>query len=545
MGLILDRRALVKGGAFGLGALMLPGGSALFAQLTAARGFTHGVASGEPSQDSVLLWTRFVPDGGAAARVTAELAETGDFARPVAGGTVVTGAFRDWTAKLTLAGLQPGRRYFYRFSAGGQVSPVGQTRTLPDGRVDSFRMAVFSCANLPFGYFNAYAYAAARDDLHLGIHLGDYFYEYKRGTYPSEAEAVAARVLDPAGELIQLADYRARYACYRADPDLQRLHARLPMLASTDDHETANDSWEGGAENHNPGEGDWTLRKIAALQAWREWMPVSDMPWKAYEIGDLGTYFRTETRLLGRSQPPDLGAILGHGGDPAAALTAFRDGAWQDPARTMMGSEQESWLAGAMRRSVQAGKRWQVVGVGAVMGSTKAPAVAANWLSPSTPDYIASRVKVALLAARLGLPNNLDAWDGYPAARSRLLGAAQQAGADLVMLAGDSHNAWAFDLAEGGKPAGVEFDGHSVTSPGYESFFPQVAPADVAKAVIGANPALKWAATSRRGYMAVTLTPEAATCDWVFLQTIAGRSTKIAHSHRMQTRAGRRTVEAI
>lgn len=545
MTLMLDRRSLVKGGAFGLGALMLPGGRAALAQLAAARGFTHGVASGEPSQDSVLLWTRFVPSSGGNARVTAEVSETDDFARPIAGGTVISGAFRDWTVKLTVTGLQPGRPYFYRFTANGEVSPTGRTRTLPNDKVDAFRMAVFSCANLPFGYFNAYAHAAARNDLHLAVHLGDYFYEYKRGTYPSETEAVAARLLEPAGEAIQLADYRARYACYRADPDLQRLHAMLPMLASTDDHESANDSWEGGAENHNEGEGDWTMRKAAALQAWHEWMPVSDEPWKAYEIGDLGTYFRTDTRLLGRSQSPDLRAVLAGNADPAAALKAFRDGAWQDPARTMMGNTQEHWLAEALRRSVQAGRKWQVIGTGTVMGRTSAPPVAATWISPDSPNYVTDRLKIALLAGRLGLPADFDGWGGYPAARARLLGAAQNAGADLVMLAGDSHNGWAFELSEGGRRAGVEFGGHSVTSPGYESFFTRTPPADVARALVEANPELKWADTSGRGYMAVTLTPEAATSEWLFVDTVAGRSPRVARSHRMRTLAGRRTLEAI
>lgn len=541
----IDRRALVRGGVLGLGALLIPGGGTALAQLAAARGFTHNVASGEPSQDSVLLWTRFVPAAGDAARVTAEVSETADFRRVIGGGTVVTGAFRDWTVKLTVAGLQPGRPYFYRFTANGVVSPVGRTRTLPEGRVDAFRMAVFSCSNLPFGYFNAYAHAAARDDLHLGIHLGDYFYEYPRGDYPSRGDAIAARLLEPAGELIQLADYRARYACYRADPDLQRLHNRLPMLASTDDHESANDSWEGGAQNHQPNEGDWTLRKAAALQAWREWMPVSDQPWAAYELGDLGTYFRTETRLLGRSQPPSLEAALRAGGDPAAALAAFRDGAWRDPARTMMGSEQEQWLYGALRRSVRARKQWQVVGVGTIVGDTRAPAAAANWIAPDAPDYVKQRVQASLLAARIGLPSNFDSWGGYPAARSRLLGAAQSAGADLVMLAGDSHNAWAFELMEGGRRAGVEFDGHSVTSPGFESYFRSVPPRDLANGLVSASPDLKWADTSGRGYMTVTLTPREASSEWVFVESITARSSRVARTHRMRTRAGRKTLETV
>ena len=541
----IDRRSLVRGGALGLGALLLPGTSAGLAQLMAARGFTHGVASGEPGPDSVLLWTRFVPPGGGEARVTAEIAETEDFRRPVAGAVVVTGGWRDWTAKAVLAGLEPGRTYFYRFSADGQVSPTGRTRTLPDGRVDAFRLGVFSCANLPFGWFNAYAHAAARDDLHLGLHLGDYLYEYGRGSYPSVRESVAGRMLEPAGEVMALADYRLRHACYRADPDLQRLHGRIAMIASTDDHESANDSWEGGAQNHQPGEGDWSARKAAALQAWREWMPVSEQPWRAYEIGDLATLFRTETRLLARSRPPALEELLRGASNPVSALTAFREGAWTDPARTMMGLEQEAWLYDGLRRSVRARKAWQLVGTGTIMGRTATPPRVADWLPPDAPDFVRDRVRASLVAARAGLPNNLDNWGGYPAARARLLTAAQAAGADLVMLAGDSHNAWAFELTQDGRAAGVEFDGQSVTSPGYESAFARIAPAEVARALVEANPELKWMDSSGRGYMTVTLTPEAATGEWLFLDTVRDRSDRIARTHRLRTRRGRKRLEAV
>jgi alkaline phosphatase D len=285
-------------------------------------------------------------------------------------------------------------------------------------------------------------------------------------------------------------------------------------------------------------------RKIAAMQAWHEWMPVSDEPYATYQIGDLGTYFRTETRTVGRSQAPSLEAALKGATDPVAALRAFRDGDWADPARSMMGSTQEHWLAEALQHSVRAKKRWQVVGVGTIVGRQVAPPEAANWISPDSPDYITTRVKAALLAAKLGLPSDLESWGGFPAARARLLQSAQAADADLVILAGDSHNAWGFELSEGGKRAGVEFDGHSVTSPGYESFFRQVPPTDISTALVRANPELKWCSTAGRGYMTVTLTPEAATSEWLFMGTVTGRSTQVARTHRMQTRAGRRTLEA-
>jgi alkaline phosphatase D len=542
MTLLIDRRSLVRGGALGLGALLLPGTA--LAQLATARGFTHNVASGEPSQDSVLLWTRFVPAGRGEARVTAEVSDTADFRRLIGGGTVVTGPWRDWTAKVTVAGLEPGRTYYYRFTAEGQVSSPGRTRTLPAGRVAAFSMAVFSCSNLPFGWFNAYAHAAARDDLQLGLHLGDYIYEYQGGNYPSGREALAGRLIEPAGEIVELADYRLRYASYRADPDLQAVHARMPFLISTDDHESANDSWEGGAQNHQPNEGSWPMRKAAALQAWREWMPVGEAPWAAYEIGDLATYYRTESRVLGRGEPPSLERVF-KSGDPAVALANFAQGEWRDPARSMFGLEQEAWLARELRRSVRARKTWQLVGNGTIMGNTRTPASAANFLAPDAPAFVAERVRASVAAARAGLPNNLDNWGGYPAARSRLLRAAQSAGADLVMLAGDSHNGWAYELMEDGRRAGVEFDGHSVTSPGYESYFRQVPPADLARTLVEANPELKWADTSGRGYMTVTLTPAEARVEWLFLDTIRERSPRMARTHRMRTRRGRRALEVV
>lgn len=542
MTLLLDRRSLVRGGALGLGALLLPGTA--LAQVASARGFTHNVASGEPGPNSVLLWTRFVPAGGGEARVTAEVSETADFRRIVAGGTVVSGGWRDWTVKVTASGLQPGRSYFYRFTAGGQVSPIGRTRTLPAGKVDVFSIAVFSCSNLPFGWFNAYAHAAARDDLQIGLHLGDYLYEYRRGEYPSAREAVAARLLEPAGECLALADYRLRYACYRADADLQAVHARMPFIVSTDDHEFANDAWEGGAENHSAGEGDWAVRKLAAQQAWREWMPVGETPWAAYQIGELATLFRTESRILGRGEPPSLASVFRGGGDVARALADFAGSVWRDPARSMFGLEQEAWLAAELARSVRAGIAWQLVGNGTVMGASLTPPEVASWLAPDTPDYVSSRVKASLAAAKADIPGNLDNWGGYPAARSRLLRAAQSAGADLVMLAGDSHNGWAFDLMEDGRRAGVEFDGHSVTSPGFESYFPRVAPTVLAQALVRVSPELKWSDTSGRGYMTVKLTPAEARAEWLFVDTVRERSRGIARTHRMRTRRERRTLEA-
>jgi alkaline phosphatase D len=539
MTLTLSRRSLLATGMLGLGALALPGFAAAQSVL-AARGFTHSVASGEPASDSMLLWTRYVPASGDSARLVAEISDTADFARVIASGAFVTGAWRDWTAKVTLDGLTPGTDYHYRFvAADGTRSPVGRTRTFPGDGARDFTAAIFSCSNLGFGWFNAYGHAAARDDLDLVIHLGDYFYEYSPGNYPPKAAQVAGRVPQPLAETIHLADYRLRFASYRADPDLQALHARVPWVVQWDDHESANDSWEGGAENHDPAaEGDWNQRRAASVQAYREWMPVSEEPWKAYDIGTLATLWRTETRLFARSRQNEIATLL-RSPDPAAALTAFRDGAWQDPAVTMMGSQQEVWLAHDLRRSVKQGQRWQVVGFGTIMGKQQLPVAAEALLGGGT-GHVDDYVRGAIAATRAGVASNLDSWGGYPAARARFLRSAQAAEADLVVLSGDSHNAWAFDLAQDGA-AGVEFAGQAVTSPGFESAF-ATDPARVARMMVEGNPELKWCDTSRRGYMALTITPEQVRNDWLFVDTIRQRTPRASVGHSATVRRGRRAM---
>ncbi len=538
----IDRRQLIATSAFGLGGLILPGGAATAQGLGAAKGFTHNVASGEPDTESVLLWTRYVGTGDAA-HVTAEVSATPDFARLIGGAAVTTGPWRDWTAKVAVDGLSPGKTYYYRFvAADGTKSAIGRTKTLPGNDAAAFNIGVFSCSNLPVGAFNAYGHAAARDDIDLMLHLGDYFYEYKRGGYP--ADSPRWDLVAPQTELYNLADYRLRYASYRADPDLQALHNRHPMILSWDDHESANDSWEGGAQNHQADEGDWNLRRAAAIQAYREWMPIDDMPYKAYAIGGLATLFRTETRLLARSRQPEVAKLFGET-DVTAALARFKGGEWRDPAATMMGSMQESWLAHGLKASVAARTKWQVVGVGTIMGETFAPPETLSWIGPDADARARQYAMAGVALAKAGLPFNMDNWGGYPAARARILAAAQKASANLVVLSGDSHNAWAYELRNDGKRAGVEFAGHAVTSAGYENQTKAIDPKVVAAALVKSSPELKWCDTARRGYMRLNLTAAAATNEWVFMQTIATRSTATQASHKMRVRPGAAALETV
>lgn len=545
MTLTIDRRLLLKTGTFGLGALSLPGGALAAMQAALTPGFSHGVASGEPGSNSILLWTRFVAEG-AETRLLAEISETADFRKSAGSAEAVATPARDYTAKVVLRGLSPGRSYYYRFVApDGSMSPVGQTRTLPEGRVDRCRLAVFSCSNMPFGWFNAYAHAAQIGDFDIALHLGDYIYEYQRGNYPSAKDAVAGRLIEPANEIVSLADYRLRYASYRGDSDLQALHARAPMLCMWDDHEFTNDAYADGAQNHQPSEGDWQERKRAAERAWREWMPVHDLGdspyWSSYAIGDLAEIFMTESRIGARSKPAEL--EVPRGADAAAtdaAIKAFTTSDWQSDGRTMLGREQEKWLAGGFRRK---GKKWNIWAQQTVMGTVRQPAETGTWLPPETPAFIRQRVERGAAAARAGIPANLDAWDGYPKARARSLSAAQQANADLIVLTGDSHNGWAFDLSNDGQRAGVEFAGQSVSSPGYEAYFTGASPQVIANALQAANPGLKWADTSRRGYMLVELTPQRTTSEWRFVESVKARSANLAGLHRMFVQRGKRRLD--
>lgn len=539
----IDRRQLIATAAFGIGGLTLPGG-ALFAQtMLAARGFTHNVASGEPATDSMLFWTRYVGTGDSA-HVKVEVSESPDFTRVVSGGEMITGPWRDWTAKITVDGLSPGKTYHYRFiGEDGTYSPVGRTRTLPRDDIRRFRIGIFSCANLPAGEFNAYAHAAARDDIDLLLHLGDYFYENRRAGNTLAASPRWERI-QPQTKLLSLADYRLRYASYRMEPALQALHNRHPMILSMDDHELSDDAWEGGASDHQQGDGDWIMRKLAATQAYREWLPVDDQPYKAYDIGTLATLFRTDTRMLARSKYPSTATLMASA-DVPAALAAFKAGPWRDPAATMMGTTQENWLSHGLKASTAARRKWQVVGVGTIIGQSYMPAEAVSWLAPDATASARRYIPAGVELAKAGLPFNFDNWGGYPVARGRLLASAQRANANLVMLSGDSHNAWAYELSHENHRVGVEFAGHAVCSNGFEVPTKGVDPKITAAAMLRTSPELKWCDTSQRGYMMLTLTDTAATNEWIFMQTVATPTIATQPSHKMRVDVGSARLETL
>jgi alkaline phosphatase D len=533
--LAANRRQALKLGLLGLAGIGTP------ALAQAGKGFTHCVASGEPGPDRVLLWTRYASADETALKW--ELAEDAEFSRVAAEGVTTASPANDCCARAWAKALKPGQWHFYRFIApDGEKSPVGRTKTLPVGKVDKFRIAVFSCSNYGFGWFNAYGHAAEAGDFDLVLHLGDYFYEYARGTYPDAKEGLAERLL-PVDEAVTLAGYRERFSTYRLDPDLQRLHQLYPVIAMWDDHEVANDAWKDGAENHQPEtEGPYAVRKSVSEKVYREWLPVSEDYWAQYEIGKLATLFRLETRHVAREKPFDLVDLMKgkRGPELEAALVAFRDGAWRDPARTLMGAEQEAWLAKSLKQSAKAGKPWQVLAQQIILGQFGFGKDLIAGMTKDIDPAMRGRILAAARMQQSGIPYAMDMWSGYPAARERLYQSALDANANLLVLAGDSHNAWAFDHSYKSERVGVEMAGQSVTSPGYEHYLGWVKPEALAQDVMSASPTLKWCDTSQRGYLALELTPKAATGEYRFLATIRQKDTALAGTKRMTVLAGQR-----
>ncbi len=526
MTMIQTRRRLLTGAAAAFAAMPV---AKAFAQATgtAGPGFTHGVASGDPRQSSVMLWTRYAPPRPGVTSLRAEVATDATFQTIVAAGDIVTSPASDYCARVVATGLPAGRWLHYRFRAeDGTLSPVGRTRTLPEPGATRFRIAVLSCSNITSGWFNAYAHAAARDDIDLALHLGDYIYESTPLRDDAIAGMAALRNVRPGAEILSLADYRLRYAAYRADPDLQALHARLPMITLWDDHETANNTWRGGASGHDPAmEGDWNARLSAGMHAFHEWLPAPDAWWTSYRIGDLASLFCLETRLAGRDRQLDAELEAALAGS-ASSLGAFARGPLAAADRSMLGAAQERWLADGLSASVSRGDRWQILGQQVVMGRTLFPQSFEGWLKPGTPDEsrILSDLARRAQLTQAGIPYSMDKWDGYPAARQRLYDMVRSSGANMVSLAGDSHNAWAFDHSDGGVPIGVEFGGQSVSSYGMERRFNGDA-TRIAKGFVDANPNMRWMDASQRGYVVLDVTRDRVEAEYVFLPSRDVRST--------------------
>ena len=508
--------------------------------------FAHGVASGDPAADSVVIWTRVsLENSSGPVTVVWETAADADFTDVRGKGESQTGAARDFTVKVLLQDLAPGETYYYRFRVGDNYSPVGRTKTLPAGAIEEARFAIVSCSNYPFGYFNVYDLIARRDDLDAVIHLGDYIYEYSTEGYGGEAGAALGRIHQPAHEIVSLEDYRTRHAQYKADPSSQAMHGRHPLISIWDDHETSNDSWKDGAQNHQPEtEGDWNARRRAALQAYYEWMPVRDpepgKPMEAlfrnYAYGDLLSLTAIETRLMARARQFEYSEVLPTLETPED-VERFRNEILRDPTRELLGSAQIDFIDRAFREAAAANRPWRLIAnqiiMAEVISPDLTPHVAEEDLVELEKQWDQARAFVKI--SSLGLPTNFDAWDGYPAARDRFYKLAKETGADnMIVVTGDTHTWWANDLADSsGQHMGVELGTNSVTSPSpYSPNFLGGRGAEYALLTNRDNKSVRYLSGENHGYISLHITPEKARAEYKAVDTIESQNyqafTKVA-----------------
>ncbi|MCX3289539.1 alkaline phosphatase D family protein [Streptomyces sp. NEAU-H22] len=501
-----------------------------------APAFLHGVASGDPLPDGILLWTRVTPvpeaipgsGAGPDTEVSWVVARDKAFTTVVAKGSTTATAASDHTVKADIRGLQPGTDYWFRFSAGGSDSPAARTRTAPamDAAVAGLRFGVVSCANWEAGYFSPYRHLAARGDLDAWLHLGDYIYEYGTGEYGTRDKVVRPHA--PAHEIVTLADYRIRHARYKTDPDLQALHATAPVVAIWDDHEFANDAWSGGAENHTEGaEGAWSARQAAAKQAYFEWMPVrpaiAGTTYRRLRFGKLADLSLLDLRSF-RSQQVKVG-----------------NGEVDDPDRTLTGRAQLDWLKAGLKSS---DTTWRLVGNSVMISPFAVGSLSADLLKP--------------LAKLLGLPQeglalNTDQWDGYTDDRREILAHLRtNAIRNTVFLTGDIHMAWANDVPvdAGTYPlspsAATEFVVTSVTSDNLDDIVkvPEGTVSAVASPVIrAANRHVHWVDTDRHGFGVLDITAERAQMDFYVVSDRAKRDATAKWSRSYRTRSGTQKVE--
>ncbi len=526
---------LTRRGALGLGAAGMAAACA-----TATEGdpatfpgkveFRHGVASGDPMQTRVVIWTRVTTDIAGPVPVRWTIAREPNLKGIVKRGVATTGPERDFTVKVDVDGLRPGETYYYWFTVGRVASIAGRTKTLPSGGTADYKMAVVSCTNWPFGYFNAYREISKRTDLDAVIHLGDYIYEYGTNGYGGAVGQQLGRNHEPATECVKLDDYRMRHAQYKADPDSQAAHAIAPWFCTWDDHESANNSYRTGAENHQTQtEGSWTDRKAQAVQAYLEWMPVRDpVPgkpreaiWHKVDIGDLATLFLLEGRLVGRGEDLNFDSVfMAPEADKKAAADALHARV-NDPNRSLLGPEQEAWLAQELKASVDSGKKWQVLGNQVTMARVKSPDLE-KLLDSNKFARVPQGSRRFYTSSRHGFEWNLDAWSGFPAARDRLYAAARAAKARIVTLTGDTHTAWANELHDKqGYRIGVEFGCTSVTSNGAGDSIPLE---DLNWLMAEANDEVIYYNAFSKGFTLLTLKAGQVEAEYVKVSTIRTRA---------------------
>lgn len=518
--------------------------------------FLHGVASGDPATDRLILWTKVTPaEQPDSVQLLLEVSEDPDFTQVQHQELCLARKEADYCCKVDLTGLAPGRSYYYRFRDTQSQSATGHAKTLPAGAVATVRLAVVSCSNYPAGYFHVYQ-QVAQQQLDAVLHLGDYIYEYEQGGYATERSVELGRALatDNQAEMVSLEDYRKRYALYRSDKDLQQAHASHSFICVWDDHEITNDAWTDGAENHQPNEGDYQLRKLNALQAYYEWMPIRPLVVdqqqslsRSFAFGDLVDLHMLDTRIEGRN----LQLEYKHYTDEKTGVfdTKRFVGDLTHPNRTLLGQTQQQWLQTQLLRSKG---QYQVLGQQVLMAKMMFPSELLSAFAQPGPELVDKIAQLTALKQRVAkgdtslsvqdknriesvVAYNLDAWDGYPYERELIYKTAQQQHKQLVVLAGDTHNAWASTLHDQqGKKVGIELATASVSSPGIETYLKlntaQVEQlADVLPQLINE---LDYCNLHQRGYLLVSFTKTQIDAQWFFVDDITKQQYQTTLGHK-------------
>jgi alkaline phosphatase D len=552
----VPRRTVLATGAAGAGAATLAAaegtaagsGARVAERRRGRRFFQHGVASGDPLPDAVLIWTRVTPNRkaqpgsgkGKKVTVTWEVAKDRRFKRVVKRGAFKTGPSRDHTVKLDVTGLEPETWYYYRFRYNAGTSRVGRTRTAPHPKAtpDHLRFGVVSCANWQAGWFTAYRALAKRTDLHAVLHLGDYLYEYAPGEYGYGNGDVDIRPHVPAREMVSLADYRQRHAQYKTDKDLQELHAAYPWIITWDDHEVTNDQWGGGAENHTPGtEGDYRARRARAHRAYDEWMPVR-MDGTARLDDGARLYRRLRFGRLAEISMLDLRTYRSEQVAtpvPTPGPTPLPE--VSDPSRTITGRQQMQWLKDSLDRI---GVQWKVIGN---------PVMIAPINYQGLPDDLVAPINdITGLLPEDGFPYNVDQWDGYTHDRREVLKFIKNHQiSDALFVTGDIHSGWACELPYDastypvGDSAGVEFVCSSVTSNNLKDLLgapPRTASVALEQVLIANNRHVKYLNFDDHGFSVLDITATRAQMDWYVIGDRADKETPVTWTKSMATKAG-------
>jgi len=519
--------------------------------------FEHGVASGDPFSTSVVLWTRITTESGednGDIEVSWELFSDKSLETLATSGVFTTNRSRDYCVKIIAGDLTPGQEYFYRFRSGETTSPIGRTRTLPEGRVDALRFAIVSCANWQHGYFNTYDAIAKQSETNpfdAMIHLGDYYYEYGALDTPR----VADRIHEPSHEIIELTDYRQRHAQYRSDAALQSATAAMPLIAVWDDHETSNDSWQTGAQNHQPEtEGHWETRRQAALRAYYEWMPVrepraghvrSDI-YRNFRFGHLANLTCVETRLTARAEPIIIESYIDEI-TSAGGADKFRDEVLYAPGREMFGADQQDFIIDALSQSKQDGVTWRLLANQVIMGRLLTPD-----FTPYISEEATKRIEIDwpevrdfLTLSKYNLPVYPDSWDGYPVARENFYAALETAGVnDMLVLTGDAHEFWLNDLtSEAGTKVGMEVVTSSVSSQTLTAYLGD-GTAEHNLLLTKENPDAKYYNALKSGFVDLTLTSKQAVVRMMSVDTVLSRDYIVSETARFKITKSGKSIKA-